>query len=81
MVEDCQECQRLWRDYAQATNTHVRLENKLKTAALKHDHILAAALKTECDAAADARRTTREAVRLHEVEMHGEEAANDAAAV
>ena len=38
MVNGCQECTRLWREYAEATNEHFRLDNKLQLAGLTHDH-------------------------------------------
>ena len=74
------DCQRLWRDYAEATRNHVRVENKLKTAVLKHDHDVVASLTADCEAAAEARRVAREAVRRHEVDAHHSGAGTDDAA-
>ena len=32
MVNGCQECTRLWREYAEATNEHFKLDNELQLA-------------------------------------------------
>jgi hypothetical protein len=66
MRHDCPECQRLWREYAAATNSHVGLENKLRTAAPA-----GAALEREVEAAAKARESLREAIQQHEAAAHG----------
>jgi len=37
MHADCEECQRLWRDYGAAILAHVAFDNKLRLAALSHE--------------------------------------------
>jgi predicted nucleic acid-binding Zn-ribbon protein len=71
MRHDCPECQRLWREYAAATNSHVGLENKLRTAALERESPAAAALEREVEAAAKARESLRDAIQQHEAAAHG----------
>jgi hypothetical protein len=80
MVEDCMDCRRLWQDYAEATRNHLRVENKLKTAVLKHDHDVVTSLTGHCETAAEARRVARDAVRRHEVDAHPSAAGKDEAA-
>ncbi len=38
MVNGCEECVRLWREYAIATHQHFHLDSKLQLAGLSHDH-------------------------------------------
>ena len=71
MVDGCSHCQDLWRGYSEATTAHIRLDNKLKTAALKHDREAVELLRRDCDAAEQARREAREAMRRHEESAHG----------
>ncbi len=73
MHSDCPECQRLWRDYAAATTEHIRLDGKLRLAALDFDHEQVALLTPQSEAAGNSRKKTREAIRQHERNEHGPE--------
>jgi hypothetical protein len=66
----CEECQRLWREYAFATTDHVRLGNNLLLAALKCDRETIAILTAQLESAAEKRQSSREAFRGHETQ-HG----------
>jgi hypothetical protein len=72
MQRECSECQRLWREYAAATNNHVGLENRYRH--LKGDPG-AEALAREVAAAATAREGARQAIKKHETSAHGDAAA------
>jgi hypothetical protein len=66
MGYECQECVRLWREYGLATTAHVRLDNKLRFAALQDDHSLIQSLTLELEALGEIRDIAREAIRRHE---------------
>jgi hypothetical protein len=66
MRHKCEKCVRLWRDYGTATAMHVRLDNKLRFAALQDDHVLIESLTLETEAAERNRNNIRESIRLHE---------------
>ena len=68
--EACPECERLWREYEHATMHHVKLEGKLKIAAIQHDAEAVAELALTVDAAAHLRELAREALKRHE-STHG----------
>jgi hypothetical protein len=70
MRQDCPECQRLWREYAAATTTHISLENKLRQLAPGSD--AAQALARDIAAATAIRETARQAIHKHESANHGE---------
>ena len=70
MRQDCPECQRLWREYAAATTTHVGLENKLRHSAPGSD--AAAALSRQVSAATSVREAARQAIHQHESTEHGD---------
>lgn len=70
MRQDCPECQRLWREYAAATTTHIGLESKLRP--LEQGSAVAQALAREVATAAKVRETSRRAIHQHEAELHGE---------
>lgn len=72
MRRECPECQRLWREYAAATTSHVSLEKKLQ--GLKRGSPEAAALEKEVSTAAAVREATRRAIHLHEKNEHGKQA-------
>ena len=74
----CETCQRLWREYSSATTEHVKLENKLRLAALKRDYEGLKELTLKVEQAVHARETAREDIRLHEVMMHSRVLANGA---
>jgi hypothetical protein len=66
MSRDCQECQRLWREYAAATTAHISAENKLRRAAVGRDIDAIAALTPHEEVASQKRAAAREAIRQHE---------------
>lgn len=72
MPQDCPECQRLWREYAAATTTHVGLENKLRSLAGKV--VSVGTLGRDIASAAKLRDSVREAIRQHEAIVHGDAA-------
>jgi hypothetical protein len=63
---ECQECVRLWREYGSTTTAHVRLDNKLRFAALQDDHPLIQSLTLELKALGAIRSAAREAIRRHD---------------
>ena len=69
MRQDCLECQRLWREYAAATTTHVGLENRLRQ--LDRRSAAAEALAGEVADAAAVREAARQAIHEHESSAHG----------
>jgi len=70
MRQDCPECQRLWREYAAATTTHISLENKLRQLAPGSD--AAEALERDVAAATTVRQAARQAIQRHESADHGD---------
>jgi hypothetical protein len=49
--QNCTECNRLWRDYAFATNADIKLNGQVKLAALTHDPELSEQLAPIAEAA------------------------------
>jgi hypothetical protein len=72
MRQDCSECQRLWREYAAATTTHIGLESKLR--GLGRASTAARTLSDDVATAANVRTAARRAIHTHEAELHGESA-------
>ncbi|HEX3744680.1 MAG TPA: hypothetical protein VHW09_12145 [Bryobacteraceae bacterium] len=70
MSRDCPECQRLWREYAAATNQHVALESQLR--GLEQGSSAADSLSQEVSTAATARQSVRQAIHQHETAEHPE---------
>jgi len=68
MRQDCLDCQRLWREYAAATTTHVGLENKVRQ--LDRGSVAEALAREVADAAA-VREAARRAIHQHESAAHG----------
>jgi len=66
MRQDCPECQRLWREYAAATTSHVGLESKLRLG----DSTSMEALTHQVASAATVRENTRQAIQQHETDAH-----------
>ena len=73
-IQSCAECNRLWRDYAFATNADIKLNGQVKMAALTHDPELSAQLVPVSDAATHERESLRQQIREHEA-THVEDAA------
>ncbi len=69
MRQDCPECQRLWREYAAATTTHIGLENKLRV--LPTGSVTRDSLTAEIAKAATVREQARQAIHQHEATAHG----------
>jgi hypothetical protein len=67
---DCQECQRLWHVYADATFEYFRTDNQLRRFALEHDIEKILTLTVQVEAAQITRAVAREAVKSHEAEAH-----------
>jgi hypothetical protein len=79
--QTCDECHRLWQEYARATTDHVRLDNKLRLAALTHDPKAIQVLTHQIEGAEEQREWAREAIRKHEASGHAmADASQDAAA-
>ena len=68
MRQDCPECQRLWREYANATTTHIGLENTLRQS--ERGSTPDEALMLDVAAAAKVRETARQAIQEHEATAH-----------
>jgi len=72
----CEECHSLWQEYASATTEHIRLDSKLRLAALSHEREVIPALTQQVETAGALRESTREAIRQHEA-THVDDAAAD----
>ena len=61
MHHDCQECTRLWSEYALATRHHLKLEGRLRIAELSHDQTaideLTPLVISACEQLAEIRRS------------------------
>ena len=68
--DDCPECLRLWREYADATSTHIGLDSKLRLATLEWDLPSIELLTPEVEAAGARRTFYREAFRKHVATTH-----------
>ena len=66
----CEECQRLWHEYAHATTAHIRLESKLRLAALSHEHESIPELTIQAENAGVLRTSLRETIQKHDL-THG----------
>jgi len=72
----CKDCQSLWQEYASATTEHIRLDSKLRLAALSHEQEGIPPLTKQVESAGALRESTREAIRQHEA-THVDDAAAD----
>lgn len=70
MRAGCEECQRLWREYALATSEHIRSDNKLRLASLEHDYEAIEQLTPGTDTAEKNRSDLRAAIAAHENAAH-----------
>jgi hypothetical protein len=78
--QKCDECQRLWQEYSRATTDHIRLDSKLRLAALSYDQEGILVLTRQVEGAEEQREWAREAIRKHEAThetTHVEDAAAD----
>ncbi len=71
-INECPECQRLWREYSSVTIEHIRLEGKLKIAVLRRELEAIAELTRATEKAAKARSLAHQAIDKHEVSEHGQ---------
>ena len=62
----CEECHRVWQEYARATADHLTLDSKLRLAALSRNYEVIRALTHEVENAEEERMWTREEIRKHE---------------
>ena len=69
--QSCSECNRLWRDYAFATNADIKLNGQVKIAALQHDPELTKKLAPVSDAATHERESLKQQIREHEASHVG----------
>jgi hypothetical protein len=69
-MDDCLECARLWKEYATATNEHIKFEGKLRIAALAHDSERSAVLGPQVEGLALKRAAARQAIVTHEQVSH-----------
>ena len=67
----CAECNRLWREYALATNEDIRLDGQMKLAALRYDPGLSEQLALASDAATQQRKSLRQQIKEHEAAHDG----------
>lgn len=70
MRAGCEECRRLWREYASATTEHIRSDNKLRLAALEHNYEAVERLTPDTDTAGKNRSDLRKAIADHESTAH-----------
>jgi hypothetical protein len=62
----CIECNRLWREYAFATNEDIRIDGQRKLALLRYDPGLSEQLTIASDNAAQTRESLRQEIKKHE---------------
>jgi len=74
IVSGCAECERLWQEYSRATSDHIRLEGKLKVAALSYDPDQVSTLSALVQRAAGERTAARDAVNSHTTSGHADSA-------
>ena len=70
MRAGCEECQRLWREYASATTDHIRSDYKLRLATLERVHEATMQLTPGVDAAEKNRSDLRTGLAEHENAAH-----------
>ena len=66
MHRNCQECVRLWNEYALATRHYLKVEGRLQTAAVSRDTRTARELQPAVERAAAERERIRNLIRQHE---------------
>jgi hypothetical protein len=71
MHQNCQECTRLWNEYALATRHFLNMEGKLKTASLSRDENAVRELSPVVERAAAERAHIRQLIEQHEAEAAG----------
>jgi hypothetical protein len=68
MHYECQECTRLWSEYALATRHYLKLERRLETAEISHDQRTIDELKPRVKSAFDERAEVRRMIESHEAQ-------------
>lgn len=63
---NCQECTRLWSEYALATRHYLKIEGKLQIAGISHDDKTVSQLRPMLDDAAAERMELRRLIEQHE---------------
>jgi hypothetical protein len=66
MHHDCQECTRLWSEYALATRHYLKVEGRMQIAALSRDDRTVAELAPLVQRAAEERNDLRREIEFHE---------------
>ena len=66
MHHNCQECTRLWNEYALATRHYLKIEGKLQIADISHDDRTVSQLRPMLDEAAAERTELRRLIDQHE---------------
>jgi len=64
--QSCPECNRLWREYAIATNADIKLNGQVKLATLSYDAELSEQLARASDVAMQERESLRQKIKEHE---------------
>jgi len=67
----CPECDRLWREYAQTTTTHIRLTEQHRIAQLQRGRDRIKEIEALLSSAGTARDEARNAIDIHEERDHG----------
>jgi hypothetical protein len=68
MHQNCQECTRLWSEYALATRHYLKLEGRLQIADISHDQRTIAELSPLVKSAFDQRADIRRQIESHEAQ-------------
>jgi hypothetical protein len=68
MHQNCQECTRLWSEFALATRHYLKLEGRLQIAELSHDETTRAELSPMLKNAARERDEIRRQIEIHEAQ-------------
>jgi hypothetical protein len=66
MHQNCQECIRLWNEYALATRHYLKIEGKLQIADISHDDRTVLQLRPLLDEAAAERAELRRLIEQHD---------------
>jgi hypothetical protein len=74
MHHECQECIRLWNEYALATRHYLKIEGKLQIADISHDEKTVSQLRPMLDEAAAERTELRKLIEMHEGHARAEAA-------
>ena len=80
MQPNCVECRRLWREYSAVARELVRLDSKLKAAALIPDRVAMEELTHQLESATAMRTQLREEIDEHEARTHGKKVKRGSAA-